>query len=881
MIAKAPINDGYGLDAESVARSRARHGENQITRKKTKSFWEKLFENFNDPMIKILLIALCIDVFLMVRGSQWYETIGIAIVILIATVVSTLSEQGSEAAFERLQQEASKIKCRVIRRDGVIEIPVWEVVVGDLISLQPGDKIPADGFIIDGELDVDQSALNGETKEARKRPSYGVRSEPGLLSGDRLFSGSVACSGAGVMRVSAVGEKTFYGKLALEVQEETGDSPLKTRLAGLAKTISVFGYIGAFFVALVYIFNAVAFDMGAERLNALIRNPRALMEIIAHASTLAVTVIVMAVPEGLPMMITVVLSSNMKRMLKDNVLVRKLVGIETTGSLNILFTDKTGTLTRGELETTGFIDGDGGLWPKNGGLYLKNIWKDIYRCVHHNSTASMSLGKAIGGNATDRALLEYVNRHAVARESVSGAETAAFSSQTKFMASRSVGTNRPVTFVKGAPEVVLSGCSTYKDADGVEKPFEHIRKLKKTMSELQKNSARLIAVATAGHTVQTANDLTNLTLIGILSVRDDIRREAAAGVKRLQDAGVQVVIVTGDSIETAESIARNVGVLNESSISITSRQFNAMSDDEAAGVLPRLAVVARALPSDKSRLVQIAGSNGLVCGMTGDGVNDAPALKRADVGFAMGSGTEVAKEAGDIVILDDNLLSIAKAVKYGRTIFKSIRKFIIFQLTLNFCAMGISMIAPLIGVDSPVTVIQMLWINMVMDTLAGLAFGGEQALEEYMREKPKKRDEPIINGYMWREIFGGAIYSLLICLWFLKSKFVSEFFPENSLRLMTAFFALFMFTGIFNSFCARTHHMSLTDHMAGNKPFIFIMGIVTVAQIIILYFGGTVFRTNGLTLPEFLFVGALSATTVAAHLSRKAFYAKRGMEIGT
>jgi calcium-translocating P-type ATPase len=437
------------------------------------------------------------------------------------------------------------------------------------------------------------------------------------------------------------------------------------------------------------------------------------------------------------------------------------------------------------------------------------------------------------------------------------------------------------SFVKGAPELILPGCSFYIAADGHKRALENTYALKKTMSGLQKEAARLIAVASCASTVRTGADLNNLTLIGILAVRDDIRREAAAGVKQIQEAGVQVVMVTGDAPETAEAIARNTGLLNERSVVITSQKLGKMSDNDVLELLPRLAVVARALPGDKSRLVRLAGIKGLVTGMTGDGVNDAPALKRADVGFAMGSGTEVAKEAGDIVILDDNLLSIAKAIKYGRTIFKSIRKFIIFQLTLNFCAMGVSMIAPLIGVDSPVTVIQMLWINMVMDTLAGLAFGGELARMEYMREKPKKRDEPIINSYMWREIVGGAVYSILICLWFLKSRFVGEIFPENSLRLMTAFFALFMFTGIFNSFCARTHHMNLTDHIAGNKPFLLIMSVVTAVQIVILYFGGTVFRTNGLSPAEFIFVVALSSTTVAVHTLRKFIYEKTGFSTGT
>lgn len=554
------------------------------------------------------------------------------------------------------------------------------------------------------------------------------------------------------------------------------------------------------------------------------------------------------------MMITVVLSSNMKRMLRDNVLVRKAVGIETAGSLNILFTDKTGTLTKGKLQVTGFADAQGKVFTPAKELYGTSIWCDLHRALVYNNAAALSQGKPVGGNATDRALLAFAEGRPLTHRLKKGT-VVPFNSERKYMSSEVSG-EWDGLLLKGAPEVVMARCSGF-DRRALEVP----------MRRWQEEGGRLIAVAEGRR------------LLGVFCVRDDVRPEAAGGVKQLLDAGIQVVMITGDAKTTAEAIARRVGLLGGGMLALTSAELARMNDEEVCAALPRLRVVARALPGDKSRLVRIAQKNGLVAGMTGDGVNDAPALKRADVGFAMGSGTEVAKEAGDIVILDDNLLSIAKAVRYGRTVFKSIRKFIIFQLTLNFSALGLSVAAPFIGVETPITVIQMLWINMVMDTLAGLAFGGEQALLEYMREPPKTRTEPIINRYMWREITLGAFYTVALCLWFLKSSVTAELFGEAS--FMTAFFALFMYTGIFTSLSARTHKFNLLDRLAGNKPFLFIMGLVATAQTALIYLGGAVFRTAGLRIPQLVFVLLLSSTAVAVHMIRTIVYEKRGLLSGT
>ncbi|MDR1939347.1 MAG: cation-translocating P-type ATPase [Clostridiales bacterium] len=889
-----------GLSLESVGLSRSRHGENVISQKKRKGFWGKLLESFGDPLIKILLIALGINVVFLFKNSEWYETAVIAAAILVATIVSTVSEMGSEAAFKRLQSEAAKTRCKVIRGGVLSGIPVGEAVVGDLIKLQAGDKIPADGYLFSGKLEVDQSTLNGETKEAKKEAAgdgdgltestvISLR-EASRLDGDfndkrRLFCGTVVCSGDGIMRVTAVGDKTFYGGLAGELQEAEGSSPMKERLKELAKSISRFGYIGAALVAAAYLFNVIAVENSFDPIliKSFFGDWQLVLTRLLYAVTLAVTVIVMAVPEGLPMMITVVLTSNMKKMMKDNVIVRKLVGIETAGSLNVLFCDKTGTLTGGRPEVSGFIDGDGAEW-KGGdcGIDKKPLWTRIYTSLFYNNSASLSNGLGIGGNSTDRALIEYACRHAVKqKDGLKFINIVPFSSELKYMATEiRSGGGAAETLIKGAPEVLLPHCREYIDADGKAKPLTKRRLLENRIAVMQGKAFRLIAVAVADGALKPGC-FENLKLIGILSIRDDIRREAREGVKQIKEAGIQIVMITGDAKRTAEAIASEIGLFRgvKNPIVLTSDELAKINDGELKKLLPDICVIARALPSDKSRLVKIAQSAGLVAGMTGDGVNDAPALKKADVSFGMGSGTEVAKEASDIVIADDNLLSIAKAVRYGRTIFKSIRKFIIFQLTLNFCAMGVSMVAPFFGITSPITIIQILWINMVMDTLAGLAFGGEAPLMKYMKETPKRRGEKIINKYMWLEILLGGASAIGVCLWFLNSGYIGEvFYYSRSARFYTAFFGLFMFMGIFNAFCARTHSLNLADHLAANKPFIIIMGAVTVAQIAILYFGGSIFRTDGLSLLELALIICLSLTAVASNAVRKAVYRLVGLK---
>ncbi len=889
---------GYkGLNSQQVERARAESGANVITHQKQKGFFRQYLANFGDPIIRILLIALAVNTLFIMKTLNFYESAGIAAAIFLATLVSTLSEYGSESAFQKLQEESARIKCRVWRSGQRVELPVAELVKGDTVSLCAGDRIPADGILLEGELDVDQSALNGESKEAHKSPdtSFFVPGEHkrGFQDPNRLFCGSVVCAGEGEMRIVSVGDKTFFGSLAREVQEEPRESPLKLRLGHLAGTISRVGYIGAFFVAVAYIFNSLMIDNGFQMalIAQRIKDFSYISGIAMNAITLAMTVIVVAVPEGLPMMITVVLSSNMKRMLKDNVLVRKLVGIETSGSVNVLFTDKTGTLTKGQLRVKTFISGDNQEYTDLPALRKHQpLWELVRVSALYNTAASLSQqGKhkvAIGGNATERALLDYVGKYAADPSIINKIKSIPFDSAKKYSAAEIRTAASHCTFIKGAPEKILPYCTTYYDENGQKRTFAKQSHLQHSMMEAAKQAVRLIALATSDAPLREEMGFQNLTLVGIVGIRDEIRKEAVGGIRQVQRAGIQVVMITGDSRETAVAIARELGLVKHGPAEavMTSDQMGRLSDSELKARLPGLRVVARALPSDKSRLVRLAQACGLVVGMTGDGVNDAPALKKADVGFAMGSGTEVAKEAGDIVILDDNFLSISRAILYGRTIFKSIRKFIIFQLTVNLCAVGISIIGPFIGIDTPVTVIQMLWINMVMDTLAGLAFGGEAPLKEYMNEKPKKREEKIINSYMWNEILFTGVYTAILCVLFLKMPAIRGLFREapDNRYLMTGFFAFFMFAGVFNSFNARTHRLNLLAHLWRNKAFITVMGLVAFIQILLIYYGGSLFRTVALTPAELRVSLIIAATVVPVDWIRKILlHFQKEREMGT
>jgi len=861
-----------GLDAAEAEASRARFGTNALSKKKKAGFLRQFIGNFNDPIIRILLGALAVNVAVTFGHVNWYESFGIAAAVLIATLVSTISEYGSEAAFETLCGRMDAVPVAVLRDGALTQIPLPDIAVGDVVRLSPGDIVPADGILAAGEVWLDESPLSGESEEKRKEPDAALSRLRGFFTPDavawttdaphQLLRGSRVCGGEGEMLVGRVGDETFLGGVAAGMQKSARPSPLKERLTVLSRSVSRLGYAAAALIAAAHltaaIFGGSGMDLSIVR--ARLTDWRFLLPELTQAATVAISILVVAVPEGLPMMITVVLSSNMKRMLAGGVLVRRLVGIETAGNMNILFTDKTGTLTTGRLRVAAVVGG-GGTYAGAAALHRAPALETALRENHR-------LCRAPGrGNATDRALDRFFGRELTGAPILGRTP---FDTRLRWTAGWTERDGAISTEIRGAPEAILPRAAFWLDGEGRTRRMTPAARARfvSAWEELAASAHRVLAAArTEGE--PDGNEWTLLALIGI---RDQLRPEAREAVRTAREAGIQTVMITGDHPLTAAAIARECGILSSQGPErvVCGAELSAMTDAEVTALLPQLAVVARALPSDKSRLVRLSQEAGLVVGMTGDGINDAPALRAADVGFAMGSGTDAAREAASIVITDDRFSSITRAVLYGRTIFLSIRKFITFQLTMNLCAVGVSLLGPFFGAQTPVTVIQMLWINIIMDTLGALAFAGEPPLRETMTSPPLGRAERILSPSMTAQILFSGGFSLSLCLWFLRSPAMHRLFSRgDEVYYLTVFFALFVFCGIANAFLARTERLNLTAHLSRNRPFLIIMAGVAAVQLMIVYFGGEVFRCEPLTLRELTIAALLALSVIPAELARR------------
>lgn len=845
-----------GQTEEDRQKNLARYGNNTLMAKKQKGFFSLLYDSFGDPIIKILIASLIINALVSLRNINLPETIGIAAAIVIATTVSAASEYSSSKAFEKLRGGTPQ-ECFVRRGGELVSMCTDELAVGDIVFLTAGMSVPADGFLISGSITCDQAALTGESAEKEKTGEIITSVCPDSINWDtdckaEVFRGSTVRHGEGEMAVLRVGNSTLLGQVAESLEAPTRPGPLKHRLSDLARSISFLGYVGAGMIAFAYLFNAFFIDSGMDMALALqkLSDRGFVISEVVRAVTVAVSAIVMAVPEGLPMLVTVVLSSNMKKMLRSGVLVRRLAGIETAGSMNILFTDKTGTLTTGKMTVEKAVGTD--FEYQNIRQMPKNLSAIIADCV------KASCGEK--GSSTEAALKKFAPGGKAPEMRLP------FDSERKY----SAGYNGKYTYFAGAAESLLDKCTLCISASGDVRTMDFsIRKnLFAQISTLAEKSFRVLCMAR--YEGESFTNAKNLTFICLAAIRDPLRPDAISSVREAQGAGIHVVMVTGDNPLTASAIGHETGIIRgKGDIVLEASEMRKMSDGEIAEKLDRISVVARALPSDKIRLVKIAQDKGLVAGMTGDGINDAPALTAADVGFAMGGGTEIAKEAGDIVITDNSFSSITKAVLYGRTIFESIRKFIVFQLLMNLSAMGISLIGPFMGVDSPVTVIQMLWVNIIMDTLGGLAFAGEPALRKYMKRKALPRDAKIISRKMLCQIILTGAYTLALSVFFLKSTALRSFFGGDDKYYLTAFFAMFIFCGIFNSFNARTDSVNILKNLAGNKPFILIMTAVAAIQLLIIYFGGEVFRCTPLSGKHLLYAAMIAFTVIPADILRK------------
>ena len=857
-----------GLNDEEVLDNRQKFGDNKIIEAEPETFLDKFKDAFGDPMIKLLIAIACIMAIMAFLGyAEWGELIGIVISVLLVTGISAKTEMSSDNEYRKLKDGTKKELCKVYRNGKIVEIEVDDVVVGDRIIIQSGDKIPADGVLCSGAIAVDNSALNGESEECKKYaiPNDFIYREV-AITGDTfvdkhsLFRGAVVVNGEGVLEVKKVGMMTMMGEMAKDMQDDDVESPLKVKLSKLADSISKFGYIGAVVIAITLMIHKVIvaggvspyFDLGMMYVF------KDLLEVLM----LAVVIIVMAVPEGLPLMIAIVLMQNTSKMLQNNVLVRKPIGIETAGSLNILFSDKTGTITKGELEVVEFFDGD----LKDSYQSSKYIKEYMGLCIGKNTGAMFDNNdKVIGGNATDKALLNFLGKNEMnSLNDIKVVKSQGFNSANKYSAAELEN----VTVYKGAPERLLGKATKYINENGQVVQIDK-DKLNAKIDALADKAMRVLSFAYSQSELVEDTLPDDLVIVGFVGIRDDVRPEAKQAIKEVQNAGVQVVMITGDRKETAVAIAKDSGLIkSDDELAFTSEELNKMTDDEIKAVITKIRVIARALPTDKSRMVRIAQELNLVCGMTGDGVNDAPALKRADVGFAMGSGTDVAKEAGSIVILDDNFKSIENAILYGRTIYNNILKFIKFQLTINVAAVAVSAISPFFGVEEPLKITHILWINLVMDGLGALALGAEPALKKYMSEKPKSRTQSLVNKNMMSQVLCAGAWLGVISFAFLKLPFFKEFF-ENEGQHLTAYFSMFVFSAVANGFNVRSEGINIFDHIKENKGFIKVMLAIVLVQIILTFVGGEIFSCTPFGIKGWLIIIVMSLTMIPVDMLRK------------
>ena len=871
-----------GLSTSDVDESRKKYGSNVIPESEPTTFWDEFKETFSDPMIKILLVIAGIMFVMFFMGyAEIYEPLGTAIAILVVAFVSAKTGVASDTAYRKTKASIKKDLVKTYR-DGVLkEIVIDDIVVGDIIVLQSGDKIPADGLVVDGTIKVDNSALNGESEDCRKVAMTSEIEFPENITGDTfvdansLFRGAVVTDGECIYKVCKVGTETMMGKMAEEMQAEEPDSPLKVKLNDLAHKISVFGYVGAVVIAVFMMaYNVLAADSFSSYIAL---GATTIIHDVIEAISLATVIVVCAVPEGLPLMISLVLMQNTKKMLEHNVLVRKAVGIETAGSLNILFSDKTGTITKGQLEVVEFFLANGKTLDLD-----KFTGKDyLYNAIAKNTQSMFDdEHKVVGGNVTDKALLNFIGEevfNASVNDGVVIEASQGFNSANKFSQAQVAGK----TYYKGAPERLIAKAKKYIDVDGKIKDID-FTVLNQKIDALADRSMRVLAFGYSESklTENSIND--DVVLTGFVGIRDDVRPDAKQAIEKIQKAGIQLVMITGDRLETARAIAKDAGLItSDSDVVLTSAELNEMSDDEVKKIIPNLKVIARALPTDKSRMVRLSQELNLVTGMTGDGVNDSPALKLADVGFAMGSGTDVAKEASKIVILDDSLMSIADAIWYGRTIYHNILKFCNFQLVINVCAVVISAISPFFGVEEPLKVTHLLFVNLVMDSLGALMLGNEPALEKYMLEKPRRRDESIISKKMAGRILTEAAWLVVLSFVYLKAPFIKGLFETEDQHL-AGYFVMFIVSALFNGFNVRDSKFGIFKGLNVNKNFLRIVCIIAVIQAVIVYAGavpflgflGRMFSCEPISPVNYLIVIALSATIIPFDLLRKAIVEK-------
>lgn len=813
-----------GLTDKEVKENRQRFGANVLTPPKKASLWRLYLDKYNDPIIKILLVAATISLGLAVIEDDYIEAIGIFIAIFFATTVGFYFERDAARRFDELTALGEEQPVKVVRNDRVMEIPRRDVVVGDIVMLGVGDEVPADGLLFEATgMQIDESALTGEPIISKFAE---VKNDGATYPSNVVLRSTMVMNGSGRMSVTAVGDATEIGKVATKSTEVTQvKTPLNIQLDKLAKMISKVGSA----VSILAFVGFLGHDMLTNPLWATDQWLK-MAEVVLKYFMMAVTLIVMAVPEGLPMAVTLALALNMRRMLKSNNLVRKLHACETMGAVTVICTDKTGTLTENKMQV--------GELEAVGDMQLLKLSMAV------NSTAELDGDKTIG-NPTEAALLLWLkdegDDYASLRSSVKKTWQLPFSTEHKYMATvAEVGSERYL-FVKGAPEIVIDHC----DIDG-----DSLRDLQRKLISYQNRAMRTLAfgckkVKDDEDEYRLKDGERGLQLQAIAAISDPLREEVPEAVMQCRRAGIDVKIVTGDTSATAIEIARQIGVWNDhipDGAQITGPDFASLSDDDAYQRVQQLKVMSRARPTDKQRLVNMLQKHGEVVAVTGDGTNDAPALNHAHVGLSLGSGTSVAKNASDMTLIDDSFSSIVKAVQWGRSLYKNIQRFIFFQLVVNVAALLLVLGGSVIGTELPLTITQMLWVNLIMDTFAAMALASLPPESEVMNDKPRKQSDFIISHAMaWAiAVVGLLFFAVMIVLlwWYERVKGVS-------VEELTAFFTVFVMLQWWNLFNAKafaSRHSAFHGFLS-DKGLLLVLGMILVGQWLIVEFGGRMFRT--------------------------------------
>ncbi len=847
MIQQHPQHDG--LTSQEVLESRQKHGENVLTPPKRPSMWRLYLEKFSDPVIRILLVAAFFSLIIAVWENEYIETIGIFFAIFLATGIGFYFEYDAARKFDLLNAVADDTLVPVRRNGQILEIPKREIVVGDIVLLNTGDEIPADGELVEAiSLQVNESTLTGELSVSKTTNAEHFDDEATYPS-NHVLRGTTVTDGHGVVRILRVGDATEIGKVARQASQDSGeDTPLNLQLKRLARLIGRIGFIVAGAMFVLFTTKDLYYYLSVHEL-AVWEDYVPVVKIILKYFMMAVTLIVVAVPEGLPMSITLSLALNMRRMLKTNNLIRKMHAGETMGAITVICTDKTGTLTQNKMQVYEYKPTD--------------ISQEmIHEAISVNTTAFLEEkdGTMVPvGNPTEGALLLWMQGQGIdylaQRNAAEVVDQLTFSTERKYMATlvQSPLHGKRILYIKGAPEIVLRQCTLSEETRT--RYEEHLygyqqmamRTLALAYKEVPENETDCENIVKQG----------DLTLMGIFAISDPVRMDVPDAVEQCYNAGIGVKIVTGDTSATAIEIARRIGLWKREDTAesqITGVDFAALTDEEALQRIKKLKVMSRARPLDKQRLVQLLQQTGEVVAVTGDGTNDAPALNHAHVGLSMGTGTSVAKEASDITLLDDSFRSIVTAVMWGRSLYKNIQRFIIFQLTINLVALASVLLSAFIGTEQPLTVTQMLWVNLIMDTFAAMALATISPDVEVMRDAPRNRSAFIITPPMMRFIFGVGITFLIALLGMLV--YFHQSYGEVDGYHLTVFFTTFVMLQVWNLFNAAlfgTHH-SVFTHYSQIVGTLSVVWLILILQICIVTFGGALFRVEPLTLETWLYI---------------------------